>query len=655
MAMADTRRDPSDADTERHRLKLEELVVQRTLELARTKIQAESADRAKSSFLANMSHEIRTPMNAIIGFAHLARRETTEPNQRKYLSNITEAAEHLLEVLNDILDVAKLEAGDLALEESDFELADVVQRSCAAICEHAEAKGVRVASVIDADLTMPLRGDPQRLGQILLNFVTNALKFTEQGGIMVRAQRIESGDDGLLVRFEVSDTGIGISPEHQHQLFQPFMQADNSTSRKYGGTGLGLTICAHLARLMRGEVGLESQPGKGSTFWFTVRLGYAATAGTASASTGHQPQARILLAEDNPINQVVALDVLRDAGCQVFVANDGAEALAMARQNRYDLVLMDLQMPVMDGLEATRAIRDLPDCATLPIVAMTASTFDDDRAACLAAGMNDHIGKPFEPDNLLATLRKWLPPVGSATATAPTASAVTTQIPSPGLDELPTRLAAIDGLDATLGLRSVRGRLDLYRRLLGQFAGRHEHDMGLLLDCLGRGEIAEARRIAHSLKGSAATLGALRIQQLAAQLEEALRSILDGKAGEGTADLTSVRPLVTGLAGDLTAFAATVAGALSTDATAIEVNVADPAQATDWPSLRAALNQLETLLGEDDLRATEVLASATPKLRCALGAKAEPLLRAIDMFEFPAALIILRRLRQDQSELQGDA
>jgi PAS domain S-box-containing protein len=408
------------AELERYRHHLESIVEERTSALLIAKDAAEAANRAKSTFLANMSHELRTPMNAIMGMTELVMRRIADPKQLDQLTKVKRASTHLMSVINDILDISKIEAEHLKLEEVNFKLGLVVE-NLESLLEHRVAeKGLRFLVDLPTDIAQqPLLGDPLRLGQILLNFAGNAVKFTEQGDITLRIRKLAENPGDLKLHCEVQDTGIGISAEDQKRLFAAFEQADGSTTRKYGGTGLGLAICKRLVQLMGGEIGVESTPGVGSTFWFVVSLkkrdqdadSPAPTFATFRAEQRLQSEyagTRVLLAEDEPISKEVACGLLEDVNLVVDSAEDGQQALALARQNRYALVLMDMQMPVLNGLEATQAIRADSLNMTTPILGMTANAFDEDREACLAIGMNEHIGKPVDPDKLYEILLEWL-------------------------------------------------------------------------------------------------------------------------------------------------------------------------------------------------------------------------------------------------------
>ena len=654
---------------ESHHADLEAQVAQRTAdiaemqrELARRADEAETANRAKSAFLANMSHEIRTPMNAIIGFTHLMARDTRDALQRERLQKVDDAAQHLLQVINDILDLSKIEAGKMVLEEVEFAIDEVLSRSFDLVGARARDKGLEL--IVDTDhLPERLRGDPTRLSQALINLLSNAVKFTARGWVRLRGEVLREAGSRTLVRFEVRDTGEGIAPEHQGVLFNAFEQADASTGRRHGGTGLGLALTRHIAAMMSGEVGVDSTPGEGSTFWFTAWFARAAEAGERAAPialgglrallvddlpealmaigdrlrgfglevdaqpggaealaaaqiamaagrpydvllvdwrmapmdgietlralratlgdalppsvlvTAHDEPAmwqqaravgceavlvkpittsalhdalvrvlrgrsqgalarvpaageaeellrrrhagqRVLLVEDNPVNQEMAVELLRRSGLVIETTDDGGRAVELATTRHYDLVLMDVQMPGIDGLTATRMLRQRSGRA-LPVIAMTANAFDEDRAACLAAGMNDHVAKPVDPERLYATLLRWLPlPASPGDAGA----SVDRRAAAP----LPAGLGAVAGFDFESALRNVGGQEPSLERVLRAFVDVYRDGAPQLVDAAVAGDAARVRALCHSLRGACLAVGATRVLHALEAIEAAL-------------------------------------------------------------------------------------------------------------------------------------
>ncbi len=671
-----TERKRTELELDRHRQHLAALVAERTQDLERTqqdliaaRDMAESANRAKSAFLANMSHEIRTPMNAIVGMAHLLKGDALSPQQHQRVDKITTAAMHLLSVINDILDFSKIEAGKFGVDRIDFNLEQVVSQALSFVAEKAESKGLALASDLDGVPT-GLHGDPVRLRQILLNFLSNAVKFTERGHVRLQvrplpAEPAQGVQAVQWLRFEITDTGIGIGPAHQARLFTAFQQADDSTTRVYGGTGLGLAICRRLAELLGGRVGVHSTVGVGSTFWaelpFTMARQtspspvVAVSAPTDAPAEGPQasqpvrggalqatgpcfpPGLKLLLAEDNPLNREVLGELLERFGLAVACVQDGVAAIEAARQMQYDLVLMDLQMPRLDGLAAARELRQLPGYETTPIVAVTANAFDEDRLNALAAGMNDHVPKPVDPRALHAVLRRWLPTQGGSggphaigTDGAP-ASASDPGATARADDAEPLKaLARIPGLHVAQALRHTGGSPQQLLERLHRFVADHGDDAAGISASWARNDLEGASRQAHTLRGVAGMFGLGPLAEAAHAVGQLLREGCRDDSPEARDALQCLQKLLLG-ARDALGAPAGSPNAAQQDA------VADPAARAGEAALRDRLQALRDDLAAGNIEAAAAWEALAPLVRARCPGHASAVAQAIDVFDYARA------------------
>jgi CheY-like chemotaxis protein/nitrogen-specific signal transduction histidine kinase/HPt (histidine-containing phosphotransfer) domain-containing protein len=602
---------------------------------------ARSASEAKSQFLANMSHEIRTPLNAILGMLRLLQRTPLSPRQFDYTGKTESAARALLALVNDILDFSKIEAGMMLLDPQPFRPRQLLDDLNVLLT--AQQRDERaVALHIDADPALPewLQGDAMRLLQVLVNLGGNALKFTQQGEVRVRVAVLSQDDGAVRLDFAVSDTGIGIAPEHIGRIFTGFSQAEASTTRRYGGTGLGLAISRRFVQLMGGDLQVDSVAGQGSRFHFQVSLplaqppadqaGGARAPGEPAPATDdpvlrtHSAQRlrglRVLLVEDNPNNRQVASELLQDEGADVRSAHDGREGadLVLADPQQFDVVLMDVQMPVMDGLDATRLIRADARCASLPIVAMSANVSTADRAEALAAGMNDHVGKPFELNHLAQVLQRW---TGWQTSD-PAQAALPTLVLPPALaaDAQASGMALQEALDRVLGRTAV------YQRMLGLFAERRAEVQELLAGHLARRDTEALGRELHSLKGMAAMLGARDLAALAAQ----------GEAGAATLDEVGLQALCRRF-DDSVQHLQRLAAQLPAATTATRPEATPPWPPAQPAVLQALLARLGAQLAEADMAATDTFEELQAHCEGAPTDLMAPLEAAIGRLDFAAA------------------
>ena len=534
---------------------LESKVAERTEQLAAARDLAEKASRAKAEFLANMSHEIRTPLNAVIGMSHLAAHVNSDARVGHYIGRIQSSSQHLLGIVNDVLDLSKIEAGKLRIDVAAFSLKGMLDDVAGLVAEQADAKGLGLVIDIAPELSGRMIGDAKRIGQILINFANNAVKFTEQGQIVLRVLQHGRSGGRIRLRFEVEDTGIGIAEDKLQLLFCPFQQLDGSMSRQFEGSGLGLAISKNLAELMNGSVGVSSRPGQGSVFSLELSLPVDSAAAHPEPSSGQLDPTTvsvsvpfadaeclhgrsILLIEDNKINQEVVQDLLEMFGAKVTVAGDGLQGIQLLHGQSFDLVLMDIHMPNMDGLEATAEIRKNPKFAQLPILALTANALEGDLERCLAAGMNDYIAKPIHPDQMFSTMARHLPAVGET----PSGKHMPPLSIQSGNEEILSRLAQIPGVEVAHAVSRMMGRKDLYAQLACRISAERADMVEKLGAAVRKGERDAMIEIIHGAKSILGMLGADVLQQRCIHLQRRLGAgdAVEGEVALFLTDLTSL-------------------------------------------------------------------------------------------------------------------